>query len=110
MITHGPQTLDDTKAASVQTTADRTAEPGGGSDRAPARDGLVAPPGLLTHHARSKPPPVLDIDLQDSVITDLHFSMDIGTPRPHYLAYRVEHFRYVLEELLRERVALGLAL
>src|SRR4051812_20232698 len=43
-----PPSLDDTKAASVMATADRTADPGTRSGRAHARDGLVAPPGLLT--------------------------------------------------------------
>jgi hypothetical protein len=38
---------------------------------------LVAPPGLLTHHARGKPQPASSVDLHDSMITDLHFSMDI---------------------------------
>src|SRR3954468_20869705 len=79
-------TLDDTKAASVMATADRTADPGAGQGartrRAgppPARDGLVAPPGLLPHHARGKPQPDLQVDLHISVITDLHSSMDIGS-------------------------------
>lgn len=44
-----------------------------GSDRAHAREGLVAPPGLLIDHARGQP---LEphVDLHDWVITDLHFS------------------------------------
>ena len=56
-------TLDDNKTASVNKTADRTAGPGG-----PVR-------------TRGMPQPDLQIDLQLSVITDLHFSVDIGTRR-----------------------------
>jgi hypothetical protein len=77
-------TLDDNKTASVNKTADRTPTRGR-SEHAHARDGLVAPPGLLTHHARGKPQPDLQADLHISVITDLHFSMDIGK-RVHHRA------------------------
>src|SRR5438876_998072 len=46
------------------------------SEAAHAREGIVAPPGLLTPHARTEDQ--APDDLHDSVITDLHFSMDTG--------------------------------
>ncbi|HTU85129.1 MAG TPA: hypothetical protein VMF57_06110 [Solirubrobacteraceae bacterium] len=45
--------FDATKPPSVKTSPDRQPTEGG-SDGAHARDGLVAPPGLLTHHARTQ--------------------------------------------------------
>src|SRR3954453_15862296 len=70
--------LDDTQGRERHGHRRQNRRSGAGSGRAHARDRIVAPPGLLTHHARDKPQPTLQIDLHDSVITDLHFSLDIG--------------------------------
>src|SRR5947207_8729463 len=92
--------LDDTKPSSVKTAPDRTADRPGWSDGAHARDGLVAPPGLLTHHARTQPP-TFPADLQNSMAIDQHYWMATGSsqaatqsanrpqppepPEPHHL-------------------------
>ena len=72
--------LDDTKPTSVKTAPDRTADQAGGSDGAHARDGLVAPPGLLTHHARTRISSLsrLLVDLQNSMAINQHYWVATG--------------------------------
>jgi hypothetical protein len=66
------------EAAERQDRPRQKADQGVGSDGAHARDGLVAPPGLLTRHARTQPSS-LPIDRQNSMAINQHYWMATGT-------------------------------
>ena len=71
-------TLDDHKAAERQDRLRQNSRPREASQDAHARDGLVAPPGLLTHHARTQPPS-LPVDLQNSMAINQHYWVATGS-------------------------------
>jgi hypothetical protein len=75
-LINAASTLDDTKPPTVKAAQDGTTDRGP-SERAHARDGIVAPPGLLTRHARIDLKPL--VDLQNSMAIDQHYSMARGT-------------------------------
>src|SRR5512133_2059043 len=76
-LINATSTLDDTMPPTVTATQDGTTEPRPPSEHAHARDGIVAPPALLTRHARISRKPLLD--LHNSMAIDQHYSMDTGS-------------------------------